>query len=157
MTTLAPGDKAPDFTLVSDDGPTLTLSDLRGQKVVLYAYPKAGTPGCSMQANDFRDADPAFAAAGYTIVGISPDSPEALAKFAEALKVEFALVSDPDHKVLEAYGAWGEKETFGRKSIGVIRSTFVIDPEGTLDLVEYSVKAPGHVGRLAAELGVDWP
>jgi peroxiredoxin Q/BCP len=153
---LNPGDPAPDFTLPTGEGPAFTLSSLRGGKVVLYAYPKAGTPGCSMEAADFRDAMPAFAAAGYTIVGLSPDSPAALAKFAKDLKLEFTLVSDPDHKVIEEYGAWGEKVSFGRKTVGVIRSTFVIDPAGAIAKAEYSVKAPGHVERLATELGVDW-
>jgi peroxiredoxin Q/BCP len=155
MAQLKHGDPAPDFTLESDDGPELTLSSLRPQKVILYAYPAAFTPGCSLEAQDFRDWYKDFEAAGYTVVGISPDTAERIAAFSEKMDLPFTLVADPDHKVLEEYGAWGEKVTFGRKSIGVIRSTFVIDPEGVIDVADYKVKAPGHVERLAEELGVE--
>ncbi|MDR2347285.1 MAG: peroxiredoxin [Bifidobacteriaceae bacterium] len=154
MAQLKPGDLAPDFTLESDDGPNLTLSELRPQKVVLYAYPAAFTPGCSLEARDFKDAHGDFEAAGYTVVGISPDTAEHIAAFSEELGLPFTLVADPDHKVLEAYGAWGAKTVFGRETIGVIRSTFVIDGEGRLEAVDYGVKAPGHVERLAEQLGV---
>jgi peroxiredoxin Q/BCP len=154
MTQLKPGDLAPNFTLPSDDGPELTLSDLRGDKVILYAYPAAFTPGCSLEAQDFRDAYPDFEAAGYNIVGISPDTQERIAAFAEKMALPFTLVADPDHKVLEEYGAWGEKITFGRKTIGVIRSTFVIAGDGKVEVADYAVKAPGHVERLAEQLGI---
>ncbi|MDR2380864.1 MAG: peroxiredoxin [Bifidobacteriaceae bacterium] len=154
MADLKPGDAAPDFTLESDDGPELTLSALRPKKVILYAYPAAFTPGCSLEARDFRDAYADFDAAGYVIVGISPDTAESIAGFSEKLGIQFTLVADPDHKVLEDYGAWGEHIVFGRKSIGVIRSTFVIDGDGKITLADYAVKAPGHVERLAEQLGV---
>jgi peroxiredoxin Q/BCP len=157
MTTLKPGDTAPDFTLETDDGPELTLSALKGRKVILYAYPAAFTPGCSIEAQDFRDADGAITAAGYTVVGISPDTPEKIAAFAESLAIPFTLVADPDHKVLDSYGAWGEHESFGKQTVGVIRSTFVIGEDGKIEVAEYGVKAPGHVARLLAELGVPWP
>ncbi|MDR1393279.1 MAG: peroxiredoxin [Bifidobacteriaceae bacterium] len=157
MANLKPGDLAPDFTLESDDGPELTLSDLRPLKVILYAYPAAFTPGCSLEAQDFRDGYAEFEAAGYAIVGISPDTAERIAAFSESMELPFTLVADPDHKVLDQYGAWGEKTVFGRKSVGVIRSTFVIDGDGRLTLADYAVKAPGHVERLADELGVTLP
>jgi peroxiredoxin Q/BCP len=157
MTTLKPGDLAPDFTLETDEGPDLTLSSLKGRKVILYSYPAAFTPGCSIEAQDFRDADGAITAAGYAVVGISPDTPEKNAAFAEDLTLPFTLVSDPDHKVLESYGAWGSQESFGRPTVGVIRSTFVIGEDGRIEVAEYAVKAPGHVQRLLAELGVNWP
>ncbi|MDR3360488.1 MAG: peroxiredoxin [Bifidobacteriaceae bacterium] len=154
MAQLKPGDVAPDFTLESDDGPDLTLSGLRPQKVVLYAYPAAFTPGCSLEARDFRDAQPDFEAAGYSVVGISPDTPARITAFSEEMKLPFVLVADPDHRVLEEYGAWGEKTIFGRKTVGVIRSTFVIDGQGRIESADYGVKAPGHVERLAEKLGV---
>ncbi|MDR0365720.1 MAG: peroxiredoxin [Bifidobacteriaceae bacterium] len=157
MGTLAVGDLAPDFTLEADDAKTVTLSALRPHKVVLYVYPAAFTAGCSLEAQDFRDADKPFEDAGYKVFGISPDSPEKNRAFAQDLRLPFELLSDPDHKVLEEYGAWGEKTAFGRTKIGVIRSTFVIGSDGRLTVVEYNVRAAGHVERLAAELGVPWP
>jgi peroxiredoxin Q/BCP len=155
MAHLKSGDMAPDFTLESDDGPELTLSQLRPQKVILYTYPAAFTPGCSLEAQDFRDAYADFERAGYVIVGISPDKAEKIAAFAEEMNLPFTLVADPDHKVLEQWDAWGEKTTFGRRMVGVIRSTFVIDGDGRITLAEYGVKAPGHVERLAEQLGVE--
>jgi peroxiredoxin Q/BCP len=155
MTELKPGDIAPDFTLASDDGPELTLSSLRPQRVIFYAYPAAFTPGCSLEAQDFRDSYSDFEAAGYTIVGVSPDTQERIAAFAEKMELPFTLVADPDHRVLEEYGAWGDKIVFGRKSIGVIRSTFVIDGAGAIEVADYNVKAPGHVERLAEQLGIE--
>ncbi|MDR2454905.1 MAG: peroxiredoxin [Bifidobacteriaceae bacterium] len=154
MANLQPGDAAPDFTLESDDGPELTLSSLRPKKVILYAYPAAFTPGCSLEARDFRDSFAQFEAAGYVIVGISPDDAEGIAAFSEEMGLPFTLVADPDHKVLEQYGAWGEKTMFGRRSIGVIRSTFVIGGDGLIEVADYAVKAPGHVERLAEQLGI---
>lgn len=151
---LAPGDLAPDFTLPAADGTEVSLSALRGQRVIIYFYPAAMTPGCTKQACDFRDSLSSLAAAGYRVIGISPDAPAKLRKFAERDELTFPLLSDPDHKVLEAYGAYGEKMMYGRKSIGVIRSTFVLDPDGKIEKAQYAVKATGHVARLRADLGV---
>jgi thioredoxin-dependent peroxiredoxin len=150
---LAPGDKAPDFTLPDADGKLVSLSSLRGQQVIVYFYPAAMTPGCTTQACDFRDNLSSLAAAGVAVVGISPDTPDKLAKFRDRDHLTFPLLSDPDHKVLEAYGAWGEKTLYGKKTVGVIRSTFVIDPGGTVAKAYYNVKATGHVARLRTELG----
>ncbi|MDR2566460.1 MAG: thioredoxin-dependent thiol peroxidase [Bifidobacteriaceae bacterium] len=155
MAELKPGDKAPDFSLETDEGKQLTLSDLKGRKVILYVYPAAFTPGCSLEAQDFRDGAKFFEQAGYQVIGLSPDTAEKNATFAQKLKLPFKLLSDPDHKVLDAYGAWGEKEAFGRTTVGVIRSTFVIGADGLIELVEYRVRAAGHVERLAQALGVD--
>jgi peroxiredoxin Q/BCP len=149
---LAPGDLAPDVTLPTADGGTLSLADLRGSGVVVYFYPAAGTPGCTLQADDFRDELPTLTAAGYVVVGISPDTPERLARFVADEGLTFPLLSDPDHGVLEAWGAWGEKTLYGRTSIGVIRSTVVLDPEGRVLLAQYNVKAKGHVAKLLRDL-----
>ena len=155
MTTpLQPGDPAPEFDLPTDDGGQLSLRGLRGSRVVLYAYPSAMTPGCTKQACDFRDSLDALAAAGIAVVGISPDPPEKLAKFRQRDGLTFPLVSDPDHAVLTAYGAFGEKQLYGRTVTGVIRSTFVIDTEGRIERAMYNVRATGHVARLRRELGV---
>ena len=156
MTTrLAPGDKAPDFALPTDTGETLRLSDLRGKRVVLYAYPAAMTPGCTTQACDFRDSLSSLHAAGIEVVGISPDSPAKLAQFRERDHLTFPLVSDADRSVLTSYGAYGEKQNYGRTVTGVIRSTFVIDPDGHIERALYNVKATGHVAKLRGELGLD--
>jgi thioredoxin-dependent peroxiredoxin len=155
MTRLSPGDPAPDFTLQTDSGETLSLSDLRGRKVVLYAYPAAMTPGCTKQACDFRDSLGALKAAGYEVVGISPDGPAKLAKFRERDAITFPLVSDPDRATLNAYGAYGEKQNYGRTMLGVIRSTFVIDEKGHIERAMYNVKATGHVAKLRRDLGID--
>ena len=155
MTTrLQPGDPAPDFDLPDDRGDRIRLSDLRGRRVVLYAYPAAMTPGCTTQACDFRDSLDALAAAGITVVGISPDSPEKLERFRERDRLTFPLASDEDRSVLTAYGAFGEKKLYGKVVEGVIRSTFVIDPEGRIERAMYNVKATGHVAKLRRELGV---
>ncbi|HLT10335.1 MAG TPA: thioredoxin-dependent thiol peroxidase [Micromonosporaceae bacterium] len=153
-TRLQPGDPAPDFTLRTDTEELLSLSDLRGRRVVLYVYPAAMTPGCTTQACDFRDSLSALNAAGIDVVGISPDPPEKLAKFRAKEGLTFPLVSDPDKAVLTAYGAYGEKQNYGKTVMGVIRSTFVIDPAGKIEKAMYNVKATGHVARLRAELGV---
>nr|WP_307789167.1 thioredoxin-dependent thiol peroxidase [Glycomyces salinus] len=152
---LEPGDAAPDFTLASDNGDPVTLSSLQGRKVILYAYPRAMTPGCTKEACDFRDSLASLQAAGYAVLGISPDEPEALAKFVDRDGLTFPLLSDPEHKVLEEYGAWGEKKNYGRTVLGVIRSTFVIDEEGKIALAQYNVKATGHVARLKKQLGLE--
>jgi peroxiredoxin Q/BCP len=153
-TRLEPGDDAPDFDLADDDGGRVRLADLRGHRVVLYAYPAAMTPGCTKQACDFRDSLDALAAAGITVVGISPDTPEKLAKFRTAEHLTFPLASDPDKAVLTAYGAFGEKSLYGRTVVGVIRSTFVIDADGRIERAMYNVKATGHVAKLRRELGL---
>jgi peroxiredoxin Q/BCP len=151
---LESGDPAPDFSLTDDEGKTVSLSDFAGSTLVLYAYPAAMTPGCTTQACDFRDSLDALHAAGVRVVGISPDKPDRLAKFRERDALTFPLVSDPDHEVLEAYGAWGEKNLYGKKYIGVIRSTFVIDGDGRIEHAMYNVKAKGHVAKLRGELGL---
>ena len=151
---LAPGDQAPDFTLPTDEGTTLSLHDLRGHRVVLYAYPAAMTPGCTKQACDFRDSLASLKGAGYEVVGISPDPPEQLAKFRERDALTFPLVSDRDRAVLTAYGAYGEKQNYGRTVQGVIRSTFVLDEKGRVEKAMYNVKATGHVAKLRRDLGI---
>ena len=151
---LAPGDQAPAFTLTDDHGNEVSLSDFAGSTVVLYAYPAAMTPGCTTQACDFRDSLSALQAAGIQVVGISPDSPEKLAKFREKDGLTFPLVSDPDKAVLTEYGAFGEKKMYGKTVTGVIRSTFVVNPDGTIDKAMYNVRAKGHVAKLRGELGL---
>ncbi len=151
---LAPGDAAPDFSLPDADGNEVSLSSLRGQRVIIYFYPAAMTPGCTTQACDFRDSLASLAAAGFAVLGISPDSPAKLAKFRDRDGLTFPLLSDEKRAVLEAYGAYGEKMLYGKKSVGVIRSTFVVGPGGTIEQAQYAVKATGHVARLRKELGV---
>jgi len=155
VTRLNPGDKAPDFALADADGKTVRLKDLRGQKVVVYFYPAAMTPGCTKQACDFRDNLSSLKSAGYAVVGISPDKPEKLAKFRERDSVNFPLLSDPDRSTLVAYGAYGEKMMYGKTVTGVIRSTFVLDEKGKVELAQYNVKATGHVAKLRRDLGLD--
>jgi len=155
MARLAPCDPAPDFTLPDADGKEIALRDFRGRKVVVYFYPAAMTPGCTKQACDFRDSLAALQAAGYAVVGISPDKPEKLAKFRERDAVNFPLLSDPAKAVLEAYGAFGEKTMYGKKVTGVIRSTFVLDEAGKVELAQYNVRATGHVAKLRRDLGLD--
>ena len=152
---LAPGDAAPDFTLTASDGSSVSLSQLRGEHVVLYFYPAAMTPGCTTQACDFRDSLDALNAAGYRVLGVSPDAVNKLARFVERDGLTFPLLSDPDHAVLEAYGAWGEKTNYGRTSVGVVRSTVVVAPDGTVEIAQYNVRAKGHVAKLRKDLGVD--
>ncbi|ABP53586.1 thioredoxin-dependent thiol peroxidase [Salinispora tropica] len=152
---LSPGDTAPDFTLPTDSGDQLALADLRGRKVLLYAYPAAMTPGCTKQACDFRDSLASLQAAGYEVVGISPDKPEKLATFRERDAITFPLVSDTDRAVLTAYGAYGEKQSYGKTVTGVIRSTFVIDADGRIEQAFYNVRATGHVAKLRRDLGLD--
>lgn len=151
---LAPGDVAPDFTLPDADGEDVTLSSLRGQRVIIYFYPAAMTPGCTTQACDFRDSLASLAAAGFAVLGISPDGPAKLAKFRDRDGLTFPLLSDQSKSVLEAYGAYGEKMLYGKKSVGVIRSTFVVGADGKIEQAQYAVKATGHVARLRKELGV---
>ena len=155
MPRLAVGDTAPDFTLPTADGGTLTLSDLRGSRVIVYFYPAAGTPGCTKQACDFRDSLAALQGAGFAVVGVSPDPVARLATFAQAEGLTFPLVSDESRGVLEAWGAYGEKQLYGRTVTGVIRSTVVLDAEGTGELAQYNVRATGHVAKLRRDLGLD--
>ena len=155
MPRLSPGDVAPDFTLPTADGGTLTLSDLRGQHVVVYFYPAAMTPGCTTQACDFRDSLSALTSHGYAVVGVSPDPVARLAEFVEHDALTFPLVSDADHRVLEEWGAYGEKSLYGKTVTGVIRSTVVVGPDGKVELAQYNVRANGHVAKLRRDLGID--
>ena len=152
---LSPGFAAPDFTLPDADGNPVALSGLRGRKVVLYAYPAASTPGCTTQACDFRDSLAGLQAAGYEVVGLSPDEPARLAAFSGAEGLTFPLLSDPSTQVLTAYGAYGEKKLYGKTVVGVIRSTFVLDEDGIVVAASYAVKAKGHVAKLRRDLGID--
>ncbi|WAL64409.1 thioredoxin-dependent thiol peroxidase [Amycolatopsis cynarae] len=151
---LSPGDTAPDFTLVDSEGNKVSLSDFRGRHVVVYFYPAAGTPGCTKQACDFRDNLAELNGAGYQVLGISPDKPEKLAKFVESEQLTFPLLSDPDKSVLTVWGAFGEKKNYGRVVQGVIRSTFVVDPEGKIAKALYNVRATGHVAKLMKDLSL---
>ena len=150
---LAPGDAAPDFSLPDADGKLVPLSSFRGQRVIVYFYPAAMTPGCTKEACDFRDSLASLNSAGITVLGISPDQPAKLAKFRDKEGLTFPLLSDADHAVLEAYGAYGEKKLYGKTTVGVIRSTFVVDADGKIEKAMYGVKATGHVARLRAEVG----
>jgi thioredoxin-dependent peroxiredoxin len=154
QTKLAPGDPAPDFTLPDADGNEVSLSSRRGHRVVVYFYPAAMTPGCTTEACDFRDNLAALAGAGVDVIGISKDAPAKLAKFREQEGLNFPLLSDTDRRVHEAYGTWGEKMMYGKPSTGVIRSTFVVGADGTLEKAMYNVRAKGHVAKLRSELGL---
>lgn len=151
---LHPGDIAPDFALPDADGRQVTLSSFRGRKVIVYFYPAASTPGCTTEACAFRDNLADFAAAGLDVVGISPDEPAKLAAFRDEQRLTFPLLSDTDRSTLLAYGAWGEKTLYGKKTTGVIRSTFVVDEHGRIETAQYNVKATGHVDKLRRDLAV---
>ena len=151
---LSPGDLAPDFTLMSDTGEKVTLSDLRGRKVIVYFYPAAMTPGCTKQACDFTDSLESLRGAGYEVLGISPDKPEKLAKFRDRDALTITLLSDPDRQVMQSYAAFGEKKLYGKVVEGVIRSTIVLAEDGTVELAQYNVKATGHVAKLHKDLGL---
>jgi len=151
---LQPGDQAPDFTLPSDTGESVSLSALRGRKVIVYFYPAAMTPGCTKQACDFTDSLDSLRGLGYEVLGISPDKPEKLAKFRERDALTITLLADQDRSVMEAYGAFGEKTMYGKVVQGVIRSTFVVDEEGRIEVAQYNVKATGHVAKLKRDLGL---
>ena len=153
-TQLEPGDVAPDFTLLDDKGSEVTLSSLRGGKVIVYFYPAAMTPGCTKQACDFTDSLETLTANGYTVLGISPDSPDRLAAFRARDNLTLTLLSDPSREVMRSYGAYGEKKLYGKLVEGVIRSTFVVDENGKISVAQYSVKATGHVDKLRRELAV---
>ena len=151
---LQTGDRAPDFSLTDDSGNRVQLSDYRGERVIVYFYPAAMTAGCTTEACDFRDNLRDFDDANVRVVGISPDAPEKLAKFRDKEKLNFPLLSDPDHATMEAYGAWSEKMLYGKKAIGVIRSTVVVDAGGLVERAAYNVKATGHVAKLKRDLGL---
>jgi peroxiredoxin Q/BCP len=155
LSRLEPGTPAPDFTLTDDAGEQVTLSDLRGQKVIVYFYPAAMTPGCTKQACDFSESLDSLQGKGFTVLGISPDKPEKLAKFREKDGLTITLLSDPDKQVLTEWGAFGEKQMYGKTVQGVIRSTFVVGEDGDLELAQYNVKATGHVAKLKRDLGLD--
>ena len=155
MTRLSAGDPAPDFTLPTDDGSTVSLADLRGRKVIVYFYPAAMTPGCTKQACDFTDSFASLQSAGYDVLGISPDAPAKLARFRTRDSLTITLLSDADRSVMKAYAAFGEKKLYGKTVEGVIRSTFVVDEDGTIALAQYNVKASGHVAKLRRDLGLD--
>ena len=154
---LTTGDKAPDFTLDTDDG-SVTLSEevAKAEKgVIVYFYPKAMTPGCTTEACDFRDSENSLKAAGYTVIGISPDSVDSLKQFAEKESLNYTLASDPDKQVMKEYGAFGTKMNYGKEVEGVIRSTVVVGKDGNVVHAAYNVKATGHVARLRRDLGID--
>jgi len=151
---LAPGDQAPDFTLPDAEGNEVSLSSHRGRRVIVYCYPAALTPGCTTQAVDFTEAAGELAQAGLDIIGISPDSPEKLLRFRDQENLGITLVSDPEKKVLQAYGAYGPKKLYGKEVVGVIRSTFIVDADGRIERAAYNVKATGHVAKLRRDLGL---
>ena len=151
---LEAGDKAPAFSLTDADGNTVKLSDYQGRKVLVYFYPAASTPGCTKEACDFRDNLAELNDSGIDVVGISPDKPEKLAKFRDAQSLTFPLLSDPDKQVLTAWGAFGEKKMYGKTVQGVIRSTFLVDEKGTIEVAQYNVRATGHVAKLRKDLSV---
>ena len=152
---LSPGDTAPDFTLPTDSGDEVSLSGLRGRKVIVYFYPAAMTTGCTTQACDFTESLESLQGAGYEVVGISPDKPAKLARFRERDALSITLGSDEDRSVMTSYGAFGEKKLYGKVVQGVIRSTIVVDEDGKVALAQYNVKATGHVAKLRRDLGLD--
>ena len=154
-TRLEPGTKAPSFTLEDYTGQQYSLADYAGHKVILYFYPKASTPGCTKEACDFRDNLASLKSLGYVVLGISPDKPAALEKFTAKESLTFPLLSDADHAVALAYGAWGEKKNYGKVYEGLIRSTFVINEQGIIELAQYNVRATSHVAKLRRDLGID--
>ena len=149
------GAAAPQFQLTDDAGRDFLLSQLRGHRVIVYFYPAAMTAGCTKQACDFTESLDSLQAHGYTVIGISPDKPEKLAKFRERDHLTITLLSDPDKSVMKEWGAFGEKMLYGKKVTGVIRSTFVVDEEGKIEHAWYNVKATGHVAKLRRDLGLD--
>lgn len=151
---LEAGDDAPAFSLSDAHGRTVSLKDYAGSKVIVYFYPKASTPGCTTEACDFRDSLTQLNEQKYHVLGISPDKPEALAAFADKYQLTFPLLSDVDKSVMKSYGAFGEKKNYGKVVQGVIRSTFVINEDGRIDIAKYNVKATGHVARIIQELDI---
>jgi peroxiredoxin Q/BCP len=151
---LAPGDTAPAFTLTDDTGAEVSLSDYAGRKVIVYFYPAAMTPGCTKQACDFSDNIASLRGAGYEVLGISPDKPEKLARFRDKESLGITLLSDPDKSVMAEWATYGEKKMYGKTVQGVIRSTFVVDEKGNVEVAQYNVKATGHVAKLRKDLGI---
>lgn len=151
-TRLAAGDAAPSFSGLNQNGEALGLDSFRGRRLVLYFYPRAFTPGCTTESCDFRDRHEFFERQGYDIVGVSPDAPERLAEFRAEYELPFDLLSDPDHEIARAYGAYGEKKNYGKVYEGIIRSTFLID-DGTIQDAFYNVRAKGHAERIASASG----
>jgi peroxiredoxin Q/BCP len=149
---LSEGGAAPDFTLSDQDGNDVTLSDLRGETVVVYFYPRAETPGCATQACGIRDRGAEYRELGARVLGVSPDQPEALRKFADNQKLDFTLLSDPDHEVADRYGAWGEKSMYGKKYMGMLRSTVIVDPKGKIARVFPKVQPKKHDGLVLKAL-----
>jgi len=149
---LEEGQAAPEFSLLNADGETVSLSDYKGKKVIVYFYPKADTPGCTTEACDFRDSLTELNGQDVEVVGISPDKPDALKKFTDKYELTFPLLSDADKSVMKAFGAYGEKKNYGKVVEGVIRSTFVVDEQGNIALAKYNVKATGHVARIIKDL-----
>ncbi len=152
MPKLAAGDRAPAFTLPDQDGAKVSLSGLAGAPVVVYFYPADDTPGCTKEACQFNDNLRAFSRAGVAVLGISPDDAETHRAFRSKFSLRFPLLSDPGHKVMERYGAWGEKTLYGKKMVGVIRSTFLVDSGGKIRRAWYNVRADGHAEKVLAEL-----
>ncbi|WP_411373586.1 thioredoxin-dependent thiol peroxidase [Arthrobacter sp. MPF02] len=152
---LVTGDTAPAFTLKDSTGKDISLSPGNGRRTIVYFYPAASTPGCTKQACDFRDNLASLQSAGFDVLGISPDPVAKLAKFAEKESLSFPLLSDEDHEVAEAYGAWGEKKNYGKTYEGLIRSTVVVGPDGKVSLAQYNVRATGHVAKLRRDLKLD--
>lgn len=147
---LEPGDDAPAFSNLDQDGNTRTLDSFSGIKLVVYFYPKAFTPGCTTESCDFRDRHETFTEAGYAILGVSPDATDKLTDFQKEYGLPFDLLSDPDHAMATAYGAYGTKKNYGREYLGIIRSTFIIDENGKIATALYNVKATGHAARVEA-------
>ena len=152
---LLTGAVAPGFTLKDSSGQDVNLASGSGTSTIVYFYPAASTPGCTKQACDFRDNLASFTSAGYRVLGVSPDSVEKLAAFAANEDLSFPLLSDGDHAVAEAYGAWGEKKNYGKTYEGLIRSTVVVDPDGRVAVAQYNVRATGHVAKLRRDLKID--
>ena len=146
------GDQAPAFTLPNDSGETTSLADYQGKRVLVYFYPRANTPGCTTEACDFRDSLTQLNDLGIEVVGISPDTVDKLVTFREKNNLTFPLLADPDKNVLKEWGAFGEKKNYGKIVEGVIRSTFLVDTDGTIELALYNVRATGHVARVIREL-----
>jgi thioredoxin-dependent peroxiredoxin len=152
---LVTGDDAPQFTLKDSSGKDVSLAPRPGRHTIVYFYPAASTPGCTKEACDFRDSLASLQSAGYDVLGISPDPVRKLANFAANETLTYPLLSDEDHAVADAYGAWGEKKNYGKTYEGLIRSTIVVDPDGKVALAQYNVRATGHVAKLRRDLKLD--